>query len=316
LEALLSALGTAKRDVVRILVSLDAPRAAKAVRRHEEDLVGEPLAPSGGMLIRALRQKSGLTITHVAEQLGVAVSTVSRWESAAAHPSRQAAQALLDLLGATPEERACLDSSGVAKIKADRPQFDANQYAAELEEIDDRLLARDLKGLELRLLQLQSILWWSLPDGQAQELLRRTHALYADLLVKERRYTDAETQAQAVIETSPNPYDTWGIRAQRVVAHIETYRGQTRRPHLGLLTLQRCLAQVSDDQVRAGVLYDMAEFSLVGDRHEEALGYARRSREAAIRACRQTLADAADVLIERIVQARSLLAGAPAELRG
>ncbi|CAN5489047.1 hypothetical protein BH11ARM2_BH11ARM2_08210 [soil metagenome] len=111
-------------------------------------------APSGGALLRALRHRAHLSLVEVATTLGVAGSTVSRWESSVAHPAPPVAERLLNLLRATPEERTCVMASGVAKLKADRPAFGPVRYDRELTEIEASLVREADDAVELRLLQL------------------------------------------------------------------------------------------------------------------------------------------------------------------
>jgi hypothetical protein len=187
----------------------------------------------------------------------------------------------MDFLGASQNERECFDLSGVAKIKAERGGLDHERYSRELEEIESKIALGVSEGVELRLLQLLSIFWWVAQEDQGQDLLRKTHGVYAELLVRDGRFADAEDQAHAVIETSTDLYDGPGVRAHLAIAQVETHRGLVPRPHIGLLTLQRCLREVSEERSRALILRDMAELSAIAGRHEEAVGYAQRALDSA-----------------------------------
>ena len=50
-----------------------------------------------GTLIRALRQKLGMTQEEFAHEVGVSVSTVNRWENAHTEPNRLAWKAIREL---------------------------------------------------------------------------------------------------------------------------------------------------------------------------------------------------------------------------
>jgi putative transcriptional regulator len=52
---------------------------------------------NAGNLIRALRQKLGMTQEEFAHEIAVTVSTVNRWENAHAEPSKLAWKAIDDL---------------------------------------------------------------------------------------------------------------------------------------------------------------------------------------------------------------------------
>lgn len=263
---------------MRILASVDAPRAAKAVRHVGE---GMPLAPCGGALLRALRRKSRLSLVEVALRLGVAASTISRWEASVSHPAPEMTEALLNLLNATPEERVCLAASGVAKIKAERPAFDAAYYRSELDKVEASLRHGGSDGAELRLLQLQSLLWWSLREPEARDLWRRAHGLYARYLALWERYPEAISQAEIVLEAESDPSDPLSIAALRVVARADVHRWLAPRPHIGLFSLQRALVAAKDEAARVEILADMADYSRLAGRITEALSYAERAVVAA-----------------------------------
>lgn len=298
LEALLSALGVDRTNVTRILVSLDAPRAARAVRKSQSEGLGEVIAPSGGAILKALRRKSGYTLHEIADRLGVAPSTVSRWETSSAHPSPEALEGLFDLLGATAAERACLGSSGVGKIKSDRLEFDRLRYEVEIEGIESRLAVGPSEGVELRLLQLQSALWWSLDEAGAADLLRHVYVIYAEFLATAERYSESAHEAQKSLEMEKGNFDALSVRAYRVIARSDVFRGVTLRPHLGLYTLQRCLRQSEGDEVRSPLLADMSEFSILAGRSHEAEDYGTRSLQ-----CAERIQD-----VETITRAKRLLA--------
>jgi len=279
LEGLLRALGVDGEDVLRILVSLNAPRAVKAVRSATDP---SSVAPSGGALLHALRSKARLSLADVAHALGVAASTVSRWEASTAHPSPQAAEALLDLVQATTEERQCLVATGVAKIQVERPVYDRARYEAEIGELEIDVVRRGHEGLELRLLQLQSLLWWALREPGAPQLLWRAHVAYAQFLCQWERYPEALIQARAVGNGVIDSDDEWSFKARRVLARADVYRWPAPRPHIGLFSLQSAMNAAPNEAIRSELLADMADYSRLANRNAEAQSYADRAVAAAI----------------------------------
>lgn len=275
LQSLLDVLGVVPDEALRILASLDVPRAARAVREREGTR-----APSGGALLRALRRRTGRSLVEVAGRLGVAASTVSRWESSASHPSASALRSLLDLFDASEEERACLQVSGVAKLKAERPAFEPEAYAREIEAIEATSPFRDAANAELRLLQLQSLLWWFRGEPTAALLRRRAQVAYARFLGAHGRHSEMSEQAEASLRELADWGDALAVEAQRLIAWSDVYRWPTARPHLGLFTLQRALAVARDEASRAGVLTDMAQYSHLAGRIGESRGYADRAAPA------------------------------------
>lgn len=272
LESLLKTLGYSDSEMNRILVSIDAPRAARAAR----DLPGMNDVPTGGDLLRALRRRRKITLPMLAEQLNVAPSTVSRWESSVAHPSPAALAKYLDIVEASPQERATLVLSGVGKVKAERPAFVAREYTEKLAAISQTLPSGGRPDTELELLQIQSNLWWERTDDQAIHLLRICHVLYATYLYEWGRFSEALKQADLAV-TSGELFDEVGIEAQRIQAVAMVYRGPVMRPHQGLCILQSCLVNVLDPVQRVRILVDMADLSQRVGRKEEAISYAERA---------------------------------------
>ncbi len=272
LESLLKTLGYSESEMNRILVSIDAPRAVRAAR----DLQGLNDVPTGGDLLRALRRRRRITLPMLAEQLNVAPSTVSRWESSIAHPSPASLAKYLDIVGASQLERATLVSSGVGKVKADRPIFVANEYTEKLAAVSRTLSSGGHPDTELELLQIQSNLWWEQTNSDAIHLLRICHVLYATYLYEWGRFAEALKEADQAL-ASGEPFDEVGIEAQRIQAVSIVYRGPVLRPHQGLCILQTCLVNVLDPVQRVRILADMSDISQRVGRKDEAISYAERA---------------------------------------
>jgi hypothetical protein len=158
----------------------------------------------------------------------------------------------------------------------DRPPYNRLQLEEELRGLESHLYGEP-KDLELRLLKLQSLLWWFRDEPGALPILTRATVVYAEFLVDSERYREGSAQAQAVLDSGAEPYGELGIRAYRCIARSDVYRWPSPRPHLGLYTLQRCLAACGLPQPRAGVLNDMAEYSWLAGRQSDALDYAQRA---------------------------------------
>ncbi len=171
LQSLLSALGVDGQGSLRILASQDTPRAARAVR-HER------AAPSGGELLRVLRVRAGLSLVEVASQFGVATSTVSRWESSLSRPSRTTLSSLLLFLGASPEERLCVESSGLAKVRSASNELSFSDFETELSRLEQSFGVGDFSVGEIRILQLKSLLWWQATDPEYARLLTRVQVIH------------------------------------------------------------------------------------------------------------------------------------------
>jgi transcriptional regulator with XRE-family HTH domain len=290
LKALLRAFGIAGESIQRILVSIDAPRAAKAARKTlmAANLESsQSLVPTGGDLIRAMRLRKRLTITLLADQLGVNPSTVSRWENSIARPSMDLIKLLHDTLEATSEEQACLIESGVAKIKVDRPAFEARLIEGELKTLERRFLAEEWTNLELRILQLQSMLWWYCEDiTEAAPLLAWSQTLYAEFLVKNERWTDAARQAEAalaLLDGNPEHRDL-SVLAAITLARCEVYGAAQPQPHVGLVLLNRWKEVLPEGTGRGRVFAEIAKYAYAIRDFECASRYAGESLRIAAKA--------------------------------
>ncbi len=78
---------------------MSGPTSLLVSGQHDADAapkkVGPP--PDASRMIRAWRQRTGLTQEHLAHALGVTFSTVSRWENGHVRPSSLAWKALVQV---------------------------------------------------------------------------------------------------------------------------------------------------------------------------------------------------------------------------
>jgi transcriptional regulator with XRE-family HTH domain len=120
LDRILSVLQRPPTDRHTILALIDAPRARQALSSLAPSIGGleteAHLAP--GHLLQALRQRRGLRLEDVARGLGASASAISRWERSVRIPSPDRLQRLLDLLGASSEERRALTSGPRSQLPA------------------------------------------------------------------------------------------------------------------------------------------------------------------------------------------------------
>lgn len=275
LNSLLRILGCDRTDIRRILVSIDAPRAARAARDDgETDQV-----PKGGDLLRALRRRKRLTLPEVAASIGASPSTISRWEGSLTHPSVETLSRYLDWLGASDEEKRTLLATGVGKIKSDRPEFSYELYANALDGIEAGLDEPGDASAEIRLLQIQSNLWWERQEPGALDLLRRSYVAYGRYLLVWVRLDEAMRQSAFALEISDG-FDALGIEARRIQAVAAAYRSVAFRPHEALCILQPCLQHGRSSQDVSRVLIDMADFSWMAGRGREGASYAERAIES------------------------------------
>jgi transcriptional regulator with XRE-family HTH domain len=204
LEAALAALDASPAQWEQALSLIHAPRAQRMRATRCAFILGTNTAapPVPGHLLRAMRQRRGLSLEEVARRLRVQASTVSRWEQSASAPTAERLQALLDLLGARPQERAAL---------ADRRLLLAPLSPSVPASLDglfqqfEALKAQVLQG-ERHLMDLEFLDWearlWPLASRSAsgQELLAQGWSSYAVWLSWDDRKREAGQYARRVLD--------------------------------------------------------------------------------------------------------------------
>jgi transcriptional regulator with XRE-family HTH domain len=172
-----------------------------------------PPVPCGGDLLRAMRLRNGRTQEEVATNLGVAVSTVHRWERSEVWPDSATLHTLCHLLGAHPAEIAAL-TRGRFALSADLPN-DFLRPLSRVEAIETlfqrvyRLVTRrslepDDEALDdLRYLVLEGQVWSlaARTDSPAAHLLlSHLYARRAESLIHRYREVESLRYAERALE--------------------------------------------------------------------------------------------------------------------
>jgi transcriptional regulator with XRE-family HTH domain len=198
LEAVLAALGVAGARRRHALSRIEAPRAARLLRRESElDARGQELGtlPMGGDLLRAMRLRRGRTLEEVAQSIGVRASVISRWERSEMWPETAHLHAFCYTLGAREEELMALLQGRFLLSEGRRHT---------VEEIEQRFerfrrapfTVQRLALMDLEFFALAAAIW---PLAERQEafraLLGRVHVRYADFLFGQNRFSECDSIA-------------------------------------------------------------------------------------------------------------------------
>ena len=219
LDSLLGALNASPAARRRALELLEAPRALRLVRSLDLEEGESGSLPRGGDLLRALRQRRRRTQAQVAEELGVAQTTVARWERSDAWPSIAMLHALCALLGAEEEEVAALTVGRFTLAGAD------GDAAPSLDELVARLdclrqppaTPRDQALRELRFLTLEAHADAQCAASQrARLLLADVYAEHASHLFTQARPGEIEARCRRALTRLIPPQDT----ARRLTASV------------------------------------------------------------------------------------------------
>lgn len=282
LEAVLGALAASERERALVLVRMDAPRAARAMR---ESPPGLELPPSRGDLLRALRCRRRLALGDIARALRVSVSTVSRWESCQVGIPDSRLSALLDALGVQAEEREWISLQAQAGGPGSPEPLDAlEERVLHLGRDSYRVADEPLK--DVRFACVEMALWpHALQSPHARELLAGAYAWHGHWLCCHERYREAALYANRALEMMParEPPEDVCIRAA-IAAAKATASVQRRAASADAAEMMRSwLPAGRSPEYRAWLLAEIAELLCRRQKLDEALACSAEACAAAER---------------------------------
>lgn len=295
------------------MAQVQAPRAVGRLR-HElasaaataDDEAG--LLPAGGDLLRAMRQRRGLSQEQVATSLRVSSATISYWEQSKVVPPSDRLAALFEVLGAQPEERAFL-MEGRCFLAPPLQETPATLDSLEqtLAILREEVYAGKSSGIDLRFLVLESQLApLAQPGRAARLLLTRVLAHHAEWLSWGRRRREALRCADRVVEIlRQDGFPLYTARALPLAVHVQALiigSGSRRDSAVQAVELlQSWLSGEPPPQWQTFLYREMASHATDAGVAEAALDFSRRARSAAERT-----EDARDIRTSQNVQARVL----------
>jgi transcriptional regulator with XRE-family HTH domain len=263
LHLVLSILRARNEERLQALTLLDARRGTAALRRGKaaapqpeeaapvqwasrvrlsqtgwQDAPGAPRAepaadpwwaiPGSGDLLRAMRERQGLTNKGLAAALGVPPYQISRWEKSDALPPADLLEHLCEALGAYPEEQTFLESHSrllpplESQARGNRHGLDV--YVALLDEMDRKSAACEPMPGDLAFLAIEAQLTPLARAGRRDAiwLLGRCYLMHAEWMERNSRIerlaalTEATLRAMRLLDrTSGNiPWsERWWSRA-------------------------------------------------------------------------------------------------------
>jgi transcriptional regulator with XRE-family HTH domain len=203
LEAVLAALDLPVAEREAILALIEAPRARRALAPAAAAAgLEESAQPAPGELLRALRQRRGLTLDAVARVVGADRASISRWERSLSTPSSERLDRLLGFLGARSDERAALLTGRhhLRPLPAVQPSA-LETLREQIAELSRRVTYGDRALLDLDLLTWRAAIWPLVARSDAaRELLAFAWASYAEWLTWDGRWREAGSAARQAID--------------------------------------------------------------------------------------------------------------------
>ncbi|MBC8137678.1 MAG: transcriptional regulator [Fibrella sp.] len=212
LEAILAALTVTPSQRRDALAGIRAPRAVQTLRGSNS---GDTMPPIAGDLLKALRRRSGRTLDEAARAVGVAHSTLLRWERGESHPSTEHLHALCHALGAHALEVSALTAGGTwlglegigETLAVANPADRVAQLARQLDRISyhrkwnaETNALRDLGFLALEA-ALHSLAHRGSADNTVLHLLSHTYARHSQYLSEHARWQEAAESAARSLKT-------------------------------------------------------------------------------------------------------------------
>jgi transcriptional regulator with XRE-family HTH domain len=294
LDAVLTALGVPHDERVHILHHHPRARARKALVNaapHEgaslQPIGHQALLPGVGDLWRALRRRAGRSIGQLASQIGVAPSTVSRWERSVNAPSDDRLPDLLDVLEATDNERHVLRSR--------QTRLDLSTLEMPTDELAHIVWnLRTGAGGDIRLLSdldyliAEEALGLRLAGGipAVRRWLAFCYIEHARYLLWRGRRAESGSYAYRALAllAVPGSDTALSVEAAMLAARFEAYRGRKRHFSEGIRFLERWTKKALPGAGLANIYRDLAEFASNDGRVGQALwaiGTAKRLADAA-----------------------------------
>jgi transcriptional regulator with XRE-family HTH domain len=272
LDAILSVLQRPPADRHTILALIDAPRARQALSSLTPSIGGleAEAQPVPGHLLQALRQRRGLRLEDVARELGASASAISRWERSLAAPSPDRLDRLLDLLGASSEERRALTRGAGLRLAAGTGVPSSLDVLHErLGEIARRTTCGDRGLLDLEILAWQAEVWpLAAHSAEARELLASGWAFYSEWLTWDCRMREAARYAYRGLDLLQAEHRRSGqlpSGAAACAVHVcglVAAQGGSSEAHVRAVEWLRLWLSATTDSWWEGILYrDMAEFA-------------------------------------------------------
>lgn len=279
LERLIGALGLSEPETLLLRRFVARSRSLIVVPEGERP-------PLTGGLLRALRLRCRLSQSEVARKLEIRQGTLAKWERSEDWPAPDRLSALCLILRARPEETAAI-LGGVflpLPLPLNTPLEVVGETVAELART--ALQAPDRPLLDLRFLELESLLQFQSERVRARELLCQLWSGRAAFLCLQGRYSEAEGYTDRILQLPPEllPSDRVALETallmkgkirQRALDAPGAYRVRQAQAALGFLQSQETDVQVAEFQAWYWML--VGELLLATGEREEAWEAIQRS---------------------------------------
>jgi transcriptional regulator with XRE-family HTH domain len=198
LESLFFALGLSAQERFALRRSIGHSRVLTLIPEKERP-------PLTGGLLRALRLRSRLSQSEVARKLDIRQGTLAKWEKSEDWPTTERLSALCAILRARPEEVAAI----LGGVFLPMPMPLSSPLEVLVQEVDNLVCSAsqrpDQPLLDLRFLELESLLQFQGERPAVHELLWRLWGAHATFLCANGRYGEALPYTDLLLSLSCEP---------------------------------------------------------------------------------------------------------------
>lgn len=287
LESIASVLDLTEVQRLELLSLIEAPRAARAQRDAKlSDEAPDGAMPTTGDLLRALRGRAGLRVEQLAAGIGVSGAAISKWERSERLPGPENVDRLARVLGASEEEKRFM---GRVSLVSPRP-FTLDELRQEYLQVVDALGNRQVAGLDLRLLVVESKAWMlSRREPEALALLGDAFSCHSMYLGEIQRWAESCRYANLSVAL---PYHKCRFDPHVALAWRHFIKGSERSVRRaislvtdGFLQAEHGTAKIQNLGHRMRFYAELGMISLMEQDREEALRIAEPLGEDRVEFC-------------------------------
>lgn len=279
LESLLTALELTPPERLQALALVPTQRGADLVQQEVREALREDIGPLPvlGDLLRAMRLRRSMPQEQLAAALGVALSTVFRWETSRAFPSEENIVRLCGVLGAYPEERMALLQRRLDGW-SDVAHGTLERCVEQIEQLGQRINFNHDALIDLQALALKRQLWLLANDSEAAIRLfactQVYHAVWLEIQSRdEEAFECVQRSLQALVGRRAD--DRFWQSGLSVAAEY-----MMRKEDAGSALDQLAYWCRSFPEERQTTVWcDMAEYAAYAGQIHEAKAYLARARE-------------------------------------
>ena len=297
LETVLDVLNATKAEHRECLQRLQTPRSIRALQEiaQENSPAEIGLLPHQGDLLKTLRVRRGWDASTLANEMGVHLTTIMRWESQTIFPNADDLLRMCKLLHSPAAETEMLLKRQLISPPVFPADFSPDFWQERIRAFEKETNNRDNALIDLHALTLRRELWpLAAKKPEVQKFLAELNAHYAQWLLLHSRKAEASRFALSTLNIMSKQFapEAFCAKALHCLA-VTAIEKPVRTPEQGYRVLKQWASYFTQAELQIPIYAFMAETASQAGRHETAEQWMAKTTAAADRT--NTLADAQQV---------------------